>query len=176
MPIARVLTPHPRCRSSIQVASRVPVSATPFPEESSVSPGATAPAHPSTLTTPMSTSLPSTMPASATLAPNPVCRVCSTAAAVLPRPLATPAPPITPHQCFDVRMVVHGGKNHLARELSSPHSPDGRRPPLHPQLPRCRCGPPRPCPPPTWHLQGTHFPRGCEREMCPWAISKYFGD
>jgi hypothetical protein len=26
------------------------------------------------------------------------------------------------------------------------------------------------------HYFEEHVHRGCEREMCPWAISKYFGD
>ncbi|KAL5656954.1 hypothetical protein ACJX0J_030117, partial [Zea mays] len=105
MPIARVLTPHPRRRPSIPApARRVPGSAVPFPP--------------------------------AKLAPHPDCRVCAAAAAVLPRPLTSTAQTVSPPQCFDIRMVVRGGKNPLGRELSSPCSSDGgRSPPSAPSSP-----------------------------------------
>jgi hypothetical protein len=53
MPIARVLTPHPRRRSSIPApARRVPGSAVPFPKEDSLTTAVNAPAPPLKLTTP----------------------------------------------------------------------------------------------------------------------------
>ncbi|KAL5647400.1 hypothetical protein ACJX0J_041755, partial [Zea mays] len=54
MPIARVLTPHPRRRPSIPApARRVPGSAVPFPEEDLLTTAANAPAPPLKLTTPI---------------------------------------------------------------------------------------------------------------------------
>jgi hypothetical protein len=81
------------------------------------------------------------------------------AEAILPRH----TPPFLPPNALTSAWSFVAGRATLADSPRRRAHLTADVPPLRPQPPHCRCGPPRPHPPSSWHLQASRSPGGWQR-------------